>query len=84
MYKHGWKKRVGWGPIRESLVASILYKANILKQGSDQKMVLWDPFCGSGTIPLVACSMLGNLRVRQDVLNNFTWPHWPIFKNGSL
>lgn len=24
MYKHGWKRRVGWGPIKESLAAAIL------------------------------------------------------------
>jgi len=55
MYKHGWKKRVGWGPIRESIVASILDQTQILKD--DKATIrLWDPFCGSGTFPLVAAS----------------------------
>jgi hypothetical protein len=30
MYKHGWKKNVGWGPIKESLVASILSKTKLV------------------------------------------------------
>jgi 23S rRNA G2445 N2-methylase RlmL len=30
MYKHGWKKRVGWAPIKESLAASILMRSGII------------------------------------------------------
>lgn len=59
MHKFGWKKNVGWGPIRETLTSSILYQTGLFEQAKNEgKIKLWDPFCGSGTIPLVALSML--------------------------
>lgn len=63
-------------------MASLIYRTGILSP--QNKVTLWDPFCGSGTIPLVACSMFGCLRVRQDSLANFVWPHWPIYKASYL
>lgn len=65
MYKHGWKKRVGWGPIRQSIVASILDQTTLLAKNESLK--LWDPFCGSGTFALVAAAQYYNLGVRGEV-----------------
>jgi 23S rRNA G2445 N2-methylase RlmL len=66
MHKFGWKKNIGWGSMRETLAASILYKTGLLAQAQlTAKLKLWDPFCGSATIPLVALSIAKSLRVRQ-------------------
>jgi 23S rRNA G2445 N2-methylase RlmL len=64
MYKHGWKKQVGWAPIRETLVAAILNHTRILEQSGTIK--LWDPFCGSATIPIVAAAQYYSLKVRGN------------------
>jgi 23S rRNA G2445 N2-methylase RlmL len=32
LYKHGWKNQVNWGPIRESIAASIIHQSKILEQ----------------------------------------------------
>lgn len=68
MYKHGWKQRVGWAPIKESLAAAVMYKCNILENAEKEgTLKLWDPFCGSGTLLLEALSMWHDKTVRQDV-----------------
>lgn len=74
---------MGWAPIRESLVAAAIYRSGIM-QTKQSRMTLWDPFCGSGTIPLVASSMFGSVRVRQGLLENFAWAEWPIYKPELL
>ena len=82
MYKHGWKKQVGWAPIRETIVAAILAHTKVLEQDGDIK--IWDPFCGSATIPIVAAAQYYSLRVRGNADENFIWPHWSIFKQEYL
>jgi 23S rRNA G2445 N2-methylase RlmL len=85
MHKFGWKKNVGWGPMRETLAASILYKTGLLQHAhSLGTLKLWDPFCGSGTIPLVCLSMAKSLRIRQELTPNFVWQHWPIYNPKYL
>ena len=77
MYKLGWKKKVGWAPIRQSIATAVLSQTRVLD--SDNKVYIWDPFCGSGTIGLVAAAMYYGAWVRLDSAN-FNWHHWPIFK----
>jgi hypothetical protein len=31
LYKHGWKTKVGWAPIRESIAAAILINIGIIE-----------------------------------------------------
>ena len=45
--------------------------------------MLWDPFCGSGTLGLVAAAMHYGTWVRMDS-KNFNWHHWAIFKPEYL
>ena len=81
MYKLGWKKRVGWAPIRQSIATAVLSQTTLLQSQSD--VTLWDPFCGSGTLPIVAAAMYYSAFVRMDT-DNFNWRHWPIFKPEYL
>ena len=70
LYKHGWKNHVNWGPIRESIAASILHQSKILQKSDNQEKVnmkIWDPLCGSGTFGLVATTMIEQIPVRSDV-----------------
>jgi 23S rRNA G2445 N2-methylase RlmL len=82
MYKHGWKQKVGWAPIRESIIAAVLNQTQILEQTGCVR--LWDPFCGSGTIALVAAAQWHGVGVRGDTAANFTWPHWRVYKPEYL
>lgn len=85
MYKHGWKRRVGWGPIKESLAAAILTRTGIIDQAKkDGQLALWDPFCGCGTFLLEALSMLNDMPVREDTTKNFSFASWPCFKPEFL
>jgi 23S rRNA G2445 N2-methylase RlmL len=70
LYKHGWKNHVNWGPIRESIAASILHQSKIFQKSDNQEKVnmkIWDPMCGSGTFGLVATTMIEQIPVRSDV-----------------
>ena len=81
MYKLGWKKRVGWAPIRESIATAVITQTGILESEGD--IAIWDPFCGSGTIPMVAAAIFYGAFVRMET-DNFNWKHWPIFKEEYL
>jgi len=47
LHRRGWRKLVGRAPMRETLAAACLRAAAL-----PPDVVLWDPFCGAGTIPI--------------------------------
>lgn len=53
LHKRGYRKIVGEAPIKETLASAMLMISHWNKD-----RVLWDPFCGSGTIPIEA-AMIG-------------------------
>jgi len=53
LHKRGYRKIVGEAPIKETLASAMLLISHWNKE-----RVLWDPFCGSGTIPIEA-AMIG-------------------------
>lgn len=56
LYKRGYRKETGEAPIRETLAAAL---CRIARPRED--VLLWDPFCGSGTIPIEAAMMMRNI-----------------------
>lgn len=56
LYKRGYRKMTGPAPIRETLAAAL---CRIARPRED--VLFWDPFCGSGTIPIEACLMMDNV-----------------------
>lgn len=56
LYKRGYRKETGEAPIRETLAAAL---CKIARPRED--VLLWDPFCGSGTIPIEAVMMMQNI-----------------------
>ncbi len=56
LYKRGYRKETGEAPIRETLAAAL---CRIARPRED--VLLWDPFCGSGTIPIEAAMMMKNI-----------------------
>lgn len=56
LYKRGYRKEAGVAPIRETLAAAL---CRIARPRED--VLFWDPFCGSGTIPIEAALMMRNV-----------------------
>ena len=56
LHKRGYRPVSGEAPIRETLAAAI---AKLSRPRTD--VLLWDPFCGSGTIAIEAAQMLKNI-----------------------
>ena len=56
LHKRGYRPVSGEAPIRETLAAAI---AKLSRPRND--VLLWDPFCGSGTIVIEAAQMLKNI-----------------------
>lgn len=56
LYQRGYRKNTGEAPIRETLAAAL---CRIARPRED--ILFWDPFCGSGTIPIEAALMMKNI-----------------------
>ena len=65
LYKHGYKKRVNYAPIKEN-IATIAIQFIIDDLKEDESVKLWDPFCGSGTILLEFLSMYLDRPIRMN------------------
>lgn len=55
LHKRGYRKKSNAAPLRETVAAALL-SLSFWKPGR----VFWDPFCGSGTIPIEAALMARN------------------------
>jgi putative N6-adenine-specific DNA methylase len=49
LHRRGYRQKAGEAPLKETLAAAILRLS-----GWDRQAPLWDPMCGSGTIPIEA------------------------------
>lgn len=55
LHKRGYRPEAGLAPLRETLAAAMVKIARPMEQ-----VLLWDPFSGSGTIPLEAALIMTN------------------------
>jgi putative N6-adenine-specific DNA methylase len=55
LYKRGYRTEAGGAPLRETLACAVA-KVSRPREG----ILFWDPFCGSGTIPIEAALMMTN------------------------
>ncbi len=53
LYKRGYRTEAGAAPLRETLAAAMV---RIARPRED--VLFWDPFCGSGTIPIEAAMLM--------------------------
>ena len=68
--KRGYRTRSGRAPLRETIAASV-----IILSKWNENIELFDPFCGSGTIPIEAATM------ELPNSNRFSSEKWPILKD---
>ena len=55
LHKRGYRPAAGAAPLRETLAAAM-----VLTSRPRENVLLWDPFCGSGTIPIEAAMIMTN------------------------
>jgi len=56
LHKRGYRPASGAAPLRETLAAAMVMMAR-----PREDVLLWDPFCGSGTIAIEAAMMMRNI-----------------------
>jgi putative N6-adenine-specific DNA methylase len=71
LHKRGYRKLVGSAPIKETMASALI----LLSYWKDDR-ALWDPFCGSGTIPIEA-ALIG-LNIAPGLNRTFDFEEWNI------
>ncbi len=70
LFKRGWRVHQGRAPLAETLAAAL-----VMLSGWDARAPLVDPFCGSGTIPIEAGLIAGE--IAPGVRRRFAFERWP-------
>jgi putative N6-adenine-specific DNA methylase len=71
LHKRGYRKLVTEAPIKETMAAAMI----ILSRWTSDRP-LYDPFCGSGTIPIEAALLA--LNIAPGLHRSFPSEHWPV------
>lgn len=78
LFKRGYRADGAKAPINEVLAAGLI----LLSDWPNSGMPLWDPMCGSGTIPIEAAMIQGNVApgmLRED----YGFMRWPDYDPGE-
>jgi putative N6-adenine-specific DNA methylase len=73
LYRRGYRQEVSRAPLRETLAAGILTLARY-----DGSELLWDPMCGSGTLPIEGALMAMHRAPAVD-RDDLAFQRWPSF-----
>lgn len=76
LHKRGYRPETVEAPIRETLAAAMV---KISRPRED--VLLWDPFCGSGTIAIEAAMQMRN--ISPGINRSFSAEEYPIFPKES-
>ncbi len=76
LHRRGWRASVGEAPLRENLAAAMITIA-----GWSGQEPLFDPFCGSGTVPIEAALIA--LRRSPFTRSDFSCSEWPLLRSAS-
>lgn len=77
LHKRGYRQSVGSAPLRETLAASMLYRAK-WSSFYEQNLPLFDPMCGSGTLLIEAAMMAADIAPGL-LRKQFGFHHWKQF-----
>lgn len=74
LHKRGYRQSAGSAPLRETLAASMLYRAR-WQSFYEQGLPFYDPMCGSGTLLIEAAMMAANIApgILRDRFGFFGW-----------
>ena len=76
LHKRGYRPETVEAPIRETLAAAMVKIARMR-----ENVLLWDPFCGSGTIAIEAAMQMRN--IAPGMKRTFAAEKFPIFPTDS-
>ena len=85
LHKRGYRESAGSAPIRETLAASMLYRAKWQNYYVDG-LPFYDPMCGSGTIVIEAVMMAANIApglLREQSGRKFGFYEWKKFDSSQ-
>ena len=71
LHKRGYRPEANLAPIRETLAAGL-----VMLSRPREEVILWDPFCGSGTIAIEAALIMTNAapgRNRRFAAEHYPW-----------
>ena len=81
LHKRGYRLSAGSAPLRETLAASMLYRAK-WSDYYEKGLPFYDPMCGSGTLVIEAAMMAANMApglLRHKTGRQFGFYHWKQF-----
>jgi len=85
LHRRGYRTHIGEAPLRETLAAALVCLADDALRSSsvpvDDPVRLWDPFCGSGTIPIEWVAL--RRRELPGAHRGFAFEQWPIHDPGA-
>lgn len=86
LHLHGYKSLINWGSLRETYAAALLFESKLLEKfNKDNKLFLWDPFCGSGTIMIEAFFLTLNKPARKiDDISKEAFTYLPFHDKESF
>ncbi|MCL1834413.1 MAG: hypothetical protein FWG49_07925 [Leptospirales bacterium] len=76
LYKRGIRKNINTAPLRETTASFMLLESKI-----ENYDLIIDPMCGSGTFSIEAASIF--TKTPPGLKKEFTFMHWPAFKEKS-
>jgi 23S rRNA (guanine2445-N2)-methyltransferase / 23S rRNA (guanine2069-N7)-methyltransferase len=82
LHKRGYRLTTGTAPLRETLAASMLYRAK-WSDYYEKGLPFYDPMCGSGTLIIEAAMMAANMApglLRHNSGRHFGFYHWKQFE----
>jgi len=82
LHKRGYRQSAGSAPLRETLAASMLYRAK-WPDFYTQGLPFYDPMCGSGTLVIEAAMMAANIApglLRHTSGRKFGFSNWKLFE----
>ncbi len=86
LHKRGYRQSSGSAPLRETLAASMLYRAK-WQTFYEDGLPFYDPMCGSGTLLIEAAMMAANIApglLREaDGLHHWGFQHWRVFAQDA-
>ena len=78
LHKRGYRQAAGSAPLRETLAAAMLYRAK-WQSFYENRLPLFDPMCGSGTLLIEAAMMAANIAPGL-LRKHFGFYHWKQFE----
>jgi len=76
LHRRGYRREPGAAPLRETTAAAMV----MLADWKSEQEILWDPFCGSGTIAVEAAMLQAD--IAPGLMRYFSSEYWPFLDHA--